>query len=129
MLAWEIEEPKNLQVHHLTVLCYYLQHPALYSPEGLQHGRSLLKKFVVHNEKPQVIRQQAKSTLASDKRTWKIKGTADSHGTYSPPIKWQMTAADIIESGIENYIQNIHRWSRLIYDQLQIHSKLPGSCS
>lgn len=121
MLAWEFEDPRNWDVHHLTVLCYHLQHPHLYSPEGLAYGRSLLKKFVVDNENPQDIRKQAKSTLASDKRTWKVKGTAESQGSYEPHIDWQMNAAHIIEGGISNYIQNIHRWAALIYDQLQEH--------
>jgi hypothetical protein len=38
MLAWEFEHPEAASVHHLTVLCYYLQHPSMYSPEGLAHA-------------------------------------------------------------------------------------------
>ncbi|APV45250.1 hypothetical protein Dform_01935 [Dehalogenimonas formicexedens] len=34
-LAWDFEDPAGAgAVHHLTVLCYFLQHPSRYSPEG-----------------------------------------------------------------------------------------------
>ena len=35
LLFWENERPELGEVHHLLVLCYHLQHPSLYSAEGL----------------------------------------------------------------------------------------------
>lgn len=46
MLFWEAENPAYGEVHHLMVLCYHLQHPSLYSPEGLTEARKLLAEFV-----------------------------------------------------------------------------------
>ncbi len=43
MLGWESERPSVLgEVHHLMVLCYHLQHPSLYSPEGLSLSTPLM---------------------------------------------------------------------------------------
>ena len=37
MLFWEAEHPAyGAEVHHLLVLCYYLQHPSLYSPDRIE---------------------------------------------------------------------------------------------
>ena len=47
LLAWEADNPAYAQeVHHLTVLCYHLQRPSLYSPEGLAGAKGLLVDFV-----------------------------------------------------------------------------------
>lgn len=118
MLYWEYEDPANWRVHHLTVLCYHLQHPALYSPEGLDHGRHLLQQFVVEGLSPEQVRQQQKHQVASDNRGWKIRGTADSHGRYDPPIQWRMTAANVVAGGIKKYCQNVELWAAAVYDQL-----------
>jgi Family of unknown function (DUF5946) len=45
MLFWENENPGYGQVHHLMVLSYHLQHPSLYSPEGLSAAIHLLTDF------------------------------------------------------------------------------------
>ena len=46
MLAWEIENPSLGEVHQLMVLSYYLQHPSLYSPRGLEGAKQLLVDFL-----------------------------------------------------------------------------------
>ena len=46
MLFWENEESLLGEVHHLMVLCYHLQHPHLYSQEGLANAAGLLIDFV-----------------------------------------------------------------------------------
>lgn len=40
MLYWEAEDPSLGEVHRLSVLCNYLQHPSLYSLEGLEQAKS-----------------------------------------------------------------------------------------
>jgi hypothetical protein len=119
MLFWEHEDSANWRVHHLTVLCYHLQHPALYSPEGLEHGRHLLQQFVMEGLSPERVRQQQKYKVASGNRSWNIKGTADSHGRYNQPINWRMTAADVIARGIERYCESVELWAAVIYDQIE----------
>ena len=46
MLAWEFEYPEVNSVHHLMVLCYHLQHPSLYSPDGLGRAIHILAEFL-----------------------------------------------------------------------------------
>ena len=72
LLFWENEVPEYGEVHHLTVLCYHLQHPSLYSPEGLAYARKLLADFLVHGLSPADVRRQNKDQVDSGKRQLKI---------------------------------------------------------
>jgi hypothetical protein len=57
-LALEFEHPSAFgAVHHLTVLCYSLQHN-LYSPQGWLEGRRLLARFVLEGASPAKLRRQ-----------------------------------------------------------------------
>ncbi len=119
MLFWEAENPSYGEVHHLTVLCYHLQHPSLYSPDGLKEGRRLLMEFVEHGTSPVEVRKRNRGRVASGRRDWKIKGTAASHGSYEPPVRWTMTAADVIAGGADHYCDNVRAWARAINETLK----------
>ncbi len=119
MLAWEQENPSNWAVHHLMVLCYHLQHPSLYSPEGLRHAIGLLDGFVGRGLTPEQVRKQNRVAVDSSQRTWKITGTPDSHGAYDRPVRWTITAADVIENGIDNYCDSVRAWARSMYESLK----------
>jgi Family of unknown function (DUF5946) len=114
MLFWENENPAYGQVHHLMVLSYHLQHPSLYSPEGLSAATHLLADFLEHGAMPEEVRKRNRATVDSGTRTWKIKGTTDSHGVYDPFIQWTMTAADVVASGVDNYCASVRTWARSI---------------
>ncbi len=114
MLVWESEH-SLLEVHHLMVLCYHLQHPSLYSPEGLREARRLLAEFVERGTSPQEVRRLNRSRVDSGKRDWKIRATATSHGSYSRPIRWTITAADVIAGGPERYYENVRKWARSVH--------------
>jgi hypothetical protein len=116
MLYWEAEEPARGEVHHLMVLCYHLQHPGLYSPEGLSHALGLLEDFVVHGIAPAEVRRRNRDMVASDQRTWKITARPDAHGAYERPIVWTMTAADVIAGGAAAYCDNVRLWARSVYE-------------
>jgi hypothetical protein len=119
MLFWEAENPAyGAEVHHLMVLCYHLQHPSLYSPEGLKEARRLLVEFVEHGASPVEVRQRNRARVDSGQRKWKIKATATAHGSYDPPIQWTMTAADVVAGGSENYCDNVQAWAQLINKML-----------
>src|SRR5262245_38185795 len=72
MLYWEFEYPDLGVVHHLMVLCYHLQHPSLYSPEGLRYSMQLLVDFVERGVSPQESRQRSRVIVDSANRKWKI---------------------------------------------------------
>ena len=114
MLFWEAETPAYGEVHHLTVLCYHLQHPSLYSPEGLREGLRLLATFLDEGLTPQQVVKRQRDRVASDRRKWKIKATASSHGAYDRPMAWTMTALDVVAGGAQRYCENVRRWAASI---------------
>lgn len=120
MLFWENEFPELGVVHHLMVLNYHLQHPSLYSPDGLRFSMNLLREFVEQGVSTEQSRQRYREMLSSTHRTWKIKGCPDAHGSYPHPIEWTMRAADVIEGGAESYIENVEKWSRSILESLRL---------
>ena len=126
MLAWEWEDPRNLVVHHLMVLSYHLQHPSLYSPQGLDEAKRLLVESLEGGTSPEEMRKRNRWKVDSGNREWKIKGTPASHGSYDPPIEWTMTATEVIEGGIGNYRDHVRAWARSILASLEAADS-PGS--
>jgi hypothetical protein len=119
MLFWENEYPDyTLQVHHLMVLCYHLQHPSLYSREMLPQAVKLLGDFL-NGVTTEEARKRSRDIVDSGKRTWKVTGTAESRGAYTHPVRWTMTAADITADSVENYEHNVRSWAQATYDALQ----------
>jgi hypothetical protein len=124
MLAWEFEYPEVNTVHHLTVACYHIQHPSLYSPEGLRGAIQLLSGFLDGGISPQEVRRRDSQKLDSGVRKYKIKGTPASHGVYPSPILWTVTAADVIAGGPALYDQNVKKWARSVLDALKASGQL-----
>jgi len=122
MLFWESENPAIAKVHHLMVLCYHLQHPSLYSPEGLAEARQLLVEFIEHGRSPGEIRRRNRARVDSGQRNWKIKGTSASYSSYDPLIEWTMTAADVVAGGVNSYCDNVRAWAQSIQATLEVHS-------
>jgi hypothetical protein len=116
MLFWESEHPGYGEVHHLMVLCYHLQHPSLYSPEGLKLGRHLLEEFVERGARPEDVRRRERGRVDSSRRAWKIKGTPAARGAYDPPMRWAMTAADVTAVGVEKYPDSARAWARSVHE-------------
>jgi Family of unknown function (DUF5946) len=121
MLFWEAENPNNGAVHHLMVLCYHLQHPSLYSPEGLHEAIQLLHDFLERGLTPEQVRKHNRNALNSNTRTWKISGTSASHGVYNHPIAWTMTAATVLESGKDHYCESVQAWARSVHEALKTY--------
>lgn len=118
MLFWEAENPALGVVHHLMVLCYHLQHPSLYSPDGIKTGKDLLVGFLEQGLSPQEIRRRNSAQLDSGARKFKITARPGSIGSYEHPVKWTMTAADVTAGGADHYIDNVQAWARSVYDAL-----------
>jgi hypothetical protein len=124
MLYWENEDPRRGAVHHLVVLGYYLQHPALYSPEGLEYGKQLLVDFLEGGLSHQQVRQRKQAQVDSGLRSWKVQGTPEAHGAYVHPPRWRMTAQDVVMAGAEAYIEQVQAWARLILADLRSSGNL-----
>ncbi len=119
MLFWEAEFPAYGEVHHLTVLCYHLQHPHLYSPDGLKEARRLLMEFVERGVAPDEVRKINRAQVDSSQRKWKIAATPDAQGSYAQPIAWPLTTADVIAGGPDHYCDNVRAWARSINEILK----------
>jgi hypothetical protein len=120
MLFWEWEIPDYRgEVHHLVVLCYHLQHPSLYSPEGLNAAMHLLADFLERSVMTEEVRRRNRTTVDSRTRVWKIKGTSTSHGAYGPSIQWTITAANVIAGGVDNFCDSVRTWARSVLEDLK----------
>jgi hypothetical protein len=117
MLGWEHERRELLEVHHLTVLAFHLQHPHLYSAEGLAYARRLLADFLV-GLTPTAARARGRASLGSETRSWRVVGTTASYGTWAPRPEWTMTAADVVAGGIDEYRERAERWARTVHTSL-----------
>ena len=121
MLYWENEDPARGEVHHLMVLCYHLQHPSLYSAEGLAVGRELLADFVGRGLSPQEARSKSRERVASGNRSWSITAREGNRGAYERPIVWTMTAADVVAAGAHRYVEQVGAWPGALSQALTRH--------
>lgn len=117
MLAWEFSDPAAGVVHHLTVLCYYLQHPSLLSAEGRKAMQQLLADFVENAVAPQEMRRRIQQQMGQDKRQWELKGAS----SYEPPITWTQHIQDATRSGLENYAEHVREWASAVHQDLQTY--------
>ena len=120
LLFWENERPELGAVHHLMVLCYHLQHPSLYSAEGLAHARRLLAEFVAGDLSPEEARRRQRAAVDSGGREWSITARAGNHGRYKHQPAWTMRAADVVAGGMDNYVANVRAWAG------QVHQTVMG---
>ena len=124
MLFWEAEKPSLGIVHHLMVLCYHLQHPSLYSPEGLNNAKTLLIDFVAHGLAPQTVRKRNRDQVDSGKRQWTVTARPGAKGAYTYPVTWTMTARDVVAGGMEHYVENVRAWAKSMLASLQASNNI-----
>lgn len=127
MLFWENENSALAIVHHLMVLCYHLQHPRLYSPQGLDYGKNLLVEFLERGTTPAQIRRRNGRQITSRSRKWKIMGSPEEQGVYEKPVNWTMTAADVVLAGVECYCESVRAWARATLIDLKASGNLNSS--
>jgi hypothetical protein len=123
MLYWENEDPELGVVHHLMVLCYYLQHPELYSPRGLEEGLGLLKTFL-SGKSAQEVRAANRARVDSGAREWKVTARPGSTGAYAHPVAWRTRAADVVAGGKDGYVEGVRAWAQSIYEDLRASGNL-----
>ncbi len=127
LLVWETKDPAKWEAHHLMVLSYHLQHPTMYSQDGLNAASKLLAEFIETNTTPEQVRRRDRTRLNSNRRTYKITSSSTPYAHYKHPVHWPMTVADIIAGGPDNYMTNIKAWARSIYDQLKATENLTSA--
>lgn len=125
LLFWENQYPALGEVHHLTVLCYHLQHPHYYSPAGLEYALGLLVDFVQRGVSPAEIRRHRQAQVNSSSRAWTIRGQLGAWGKYARPQTWSLTVQQIAASGPDNYVKNVRLWAQAVLTDLAAAGNLP----
>ena len=119
-LAWDFEDPAGAWPnHHLTVLCYHLQHPSLYSPEGLEYANGLLIEFVEKGKAPASVRHENSEELQNSRRKWTVTGSGSAKGEYLIPPRWTVTVQDVVAGGLENYPGRVKTWAESLFRALK----------
>ena len=118
MLFWEAEYPDLGVVHHLMVLCYHLQHPSLYSPDGLVAGIELLDAFVRDGRSPAEVLRTSHEKVNSNTRKWKVTARPNSTGAYAHPVIWIMRGADVVGRDSDRYCDSVREWAQSVYESI-----------
>lgn len=125
LLSWEWEHDL-MQEHHLLVVCYHLQHPYLYSREGLAGALDVLRRWVIEGEYVFAVREDIRARVASDRRKTPITARPDNEGAYAHPVRWAMTAADVVANGHERYYASVRAWAASVVEALREAGVLRG---
>lgn len=108
-MALEYENPAAWgAVHHLTVLCYMLQHNE-YSREVWLEARKMLAQFIEGDITPDTMRKRNRSKFDSAHRTWSV-----TKGPKLPEfdaVVWSRTIADIRLDDPETYCADVRLWA------------------
>ncbi len=118
MLEWEFTDPVAGSVHHLTVLCYYIQHPSLLSPEGLATQQTLLRRFIEEGVTPAEMRRRNREMMDSGKRDWSLKPKGQP-ASYDRPMSWPMTVGDAAGASLEGYVERVTAWADAVLTTLK----------
>ncbi len=120
MLVWDFEDFNGAgSVHHLTVLCYHMQHPSLYSRVALTHAKQFLKEVIQNNLSAKELLEKSREFLVTKVNDSSVKGSPGNHGTYSLKILWSMTADKVIADGLGMYQTHVNEWAQSIYNDIK----------
>jgi hypothetical protein len=120
--AKEFENNGYFTVHHLSVLCYMLQHNN-YSKKGWLFAREVLVHFIYNNLTPDQIRKQNHHILDSRNRKWNLNSTQKL--TEVEGIKWSFTLGNVRHNVAEEYCEDIKHWAKnILEDTKEIIEKL-----
>lgn len=114
MLALEFEDPAVFgAVHHVTVICYNLQHPVAFSEEALEWMRSTLRSIVEEGLTPAQIRERSQKQFKGQVKVLSKSPKAPRKA------EWSMTATDVRTDSPEVYVNDVMAWARSILDDIE----------
>ncbi len=109
MLALEFEDPAVFgAVHHVTVLCYNLQHPANFSEDALEWMRSTLRAIVEEGLSPAELRQRSRKQYNGQVKVLSKIPKAPRK------VEWSRTVMDIRTDAAEVYVSDVMAWAGAI---------------
>ena len=115
LLAHEYDHPPAFgAVHHLTVACYSLQHPAGYVADALDMWRRMIANSLDAGTAPRELRRRSSARFEGAARVRQP-------GARPPawwPRAWPVTAGDVVppddETGPDGHIARVRRWAELV---------------
>ena len=111
LLALEYEDPATYGVvHHLTVLCYLLQHPYSYSDEALDWVWTALEGSVTQGWTADDLRRRARQLV--DAGTSGRGNNQPAHDRQQ--IAWPVTVADVFRDDPRGHRERVWTWARSI---------------
>jgi hypothetical protein len=102
-------------VHHLSVLCYNVQHPAGYTDDYWRYAAALLTEAVEGEMPAEVLRARMRGETAPGRRAMKIRGAPEMAHAHA----WTMRCGDIPLDDADRYTAGVRAWARSIVDVLR----------
>lgn len=113
MLALEFEGLAVFgTVHHVTVICFNLQHPAAFSDEALAWMRSTLRAIVEEGLSPAELRERSHKQFNGQVKVLK-KMPKSPH-----KVEWSMTAMGVRTDSPEVYVSDVMAWAKSTLNDL-----------
>lgn len=116
-LAYEYEQPSSYgAVHHLTVICYMLQHNA-YTVGAWWEARSMLVRCMREDRTPQQTRRQDQARSGNRRRGSITRGARLER---FDDIHWTSTIADVRTGAPEPYCDDVRRWAASLIEDTEL---------
>jgi hypothetical protein len=117
-MALEYENPTTFgAVHHLTVVCYMLQHNA-YSRDAWLEARSMVARFIWDGVTPAEMRRQNRSRFDNGHRVWRV--TRGAKLLEFDTIIWTRTIADVRLDDPKVYCADVTRWAASVLTDTEL---------
>jgi hypothetical protein len=112
LLAYENERPAAFgAVHHLTVACYFLQHPSGYGPNILLAWHELLDRSIKLGEPATVLQQRMGRRFSGSAKV----RDANAAVPAGWPCRWTVNVHDVLRPDerlpIDDYITRARTWA------------------
>jgi hypothetical protein len=121
ILAIEYESPTVFgAVHHITVMCYNLQHPDSFTAEATAWMQSSLHAIINKGLSPMELRKRARKEFKGDVKVLRHTAQTEIYQKYqkSRKMHWSMTVLDIRTNEPEIYVEDVRVWAKSILKDL-----------
>ncbi len=115
LMAYEYEDPACGAVHHITVLCYNLQHLRRFTGEALEWSRAALKTAIERGTSPAYLRRQARDRYEGSQRVLR----AEPAPPPDHPRRWTKTVADVYRPDRLGHADRVYAWARAILADME----------
>ena len=115
LLGREFGDEALAAVHHLTVLCYTLQHPAAFdaSPEGHVGAWALLHEALAENLAASELRRRNRARLRQADRP-RMRNRGRRHAPLPAAPDWTFTVADVVSGPDDDYAGRVRAWANAL---------------